>query len=161
MLTRYEEVLTGRSERSSFIVNHEPFRSICRRLMNLYPNYRHIAILPNDSNKVLIPTNDLYEMKDMTKTNKNAFHPLPSTDMDKAKKLLDPPVEFMPCLCSCITNKCSEMDRRTVKLAMNVLEQKEVNLRTRQRARDTENRLMGIERKLGEMFELLKELRRD
>ncbi|XP_061393732.1 transient receptor potential cation channel protein painless-like, partial [Musca vetustissima] len=156
LLTRYEEVLTGRSERSSFIVNHEPFRSICRRLMNLYPNYRHIAIMPNDSNKILIPIGDTYEMKPLNgNLRKNSFHPLPSNDMDKVKKLLDPPVQFLPCLCSCVTNKCSEMDRRTVKLAMAVLEQKTVKMENRKRLQDTENRLRNIECKMDELIQMV------
>ncbi|XP_005178197.1 transient receptor potential cation channel protein painless [Musca domestica] len=162
LLTRYEEVLTGRSERSSFIVNHEPFRSICRRLMNIYPNYRHIAILPNDSNKIFIPVDDTYEMKELgVQLKNNSFHPLPSNDGDKVKKLLDAPVQFLPCLCSCITNKCSEMDRRTVKLAMAVLEQKTIKMENRKRMQDTENRLRNIESKMNEMFHLLKAIKND
>uniref|UniRef100_A0A1I8NX31 Ion transport domain-containing protein n=1 Tax=Stomoxys calcitrans TaxID=35570 RepID=A0A1I8NX31_STOCA len=160
LLSRYEEVLTGRSERSSFIVNHEPFRSVCRRLMNLYPNYRHIAILPNDSNKVLIPIGENYEMKELGGTiKKNSFHPLPSHDVAKEKKLLDPPVQFGPCLCSCITNKCSEMDRRTVKLAMAVLEQKTVKMEKNKRQQDTENRLRNIESKMDNILALLRDLK--
>ncbi|XP_073844644.1 transient receptor potential cation channel family member painless [Musca autumnalis] len=161
LLTRYEEVLTGRSERSSFIVNHEPFRTICRRLMNIYPNYRHIAIRPNDSNRILIPSADSFEMKEMgNPLKKSSFHPLPSNDVDKMK-LLDPPVQFLPCLCSCITNKCSEMDRRTVKLAMAVLEQKITKMENRKRLQVTENRLRNIESKMDEVFKLLKAIKND
>ncbi|XP_075166242.1 transient receptor potential cation channel family member painless [Haematobia irritans] len=159
LLSRYEEVLTGRSERSSFIVNHEPFRSICRRLMNLYPNYRNIVIMPNENNKVYIPVANEFEMKEMGggSLKKKSFSPLPSNDVEKAK-LLDPPVQFVPCLCSCITNKCSEMDRRTVKLAMAVLEQKAVKMETKKKMIDTENRLRNIENKLDDMCALLQGL---
>lgn len=158
LLARYEEVLTGRSERANFIVNHEPFRSICRRLMNLYPNYivgRQIAILPNDNNRVLIPVINSYEMKEVISNNKDSFIPLPNHDSEKQQKLLDPPVQFLPCCCSFITQKCSEMDRRTVKLAMAVIDQKTANMEVQTRVQSTEKRLKNIEEKLEKLFELL------
>lgn len=157
LLSRYEEVLTGRTERSTFFVHHEPFRTVCRSLMNLQPNYRRIAILPNDGNKVIILPSDNYELKDLDNgKKKNSFHPLPSTEIDKQVEYLDPPVK---CLCSCMA--CSEMDRRTVKLAMAVLEQKIVRTETQKRKQDTENRLRNIERKMEQMLDFLKELKRD
>ncbi|XP_037946081.1 transient receptor potential cation channel protein painless-like [Teleopsis dalmanni] len=167
LLTRYEEVLTGHSGRTSFIVNHEPFRTICRRLMNLYPNYiagKQIAILPNDHNKVMIPVANAYELKDvMTRSNgirnsKASFLPLTTNDNDRQKKLLDPPVQFLPCCCSCITGKCSEMDSRTVKMALAVIDQKTTAHRDRQRLQNTERRLQNIEQKLEKMFELLQDI---
>ncbi|TMW42087.1 hypothetical protein DOY81_012832 [Sarcophaga bullata] len=157
LLARYEEVLTGRSERANFVVNHEPFRSICRRLMNLYPNYivgRQIAILPNDNNRVLIPVINSYEMKEL-ENNKDSFIPLPNHDSEKQQKLLDPPVQFLPCCCSFITNKCSEMDKRTVKLAMAIIDRKSDNIEVQTRVQSTEKRLENIEEKLEKLFELL------
>ncbi|KAM7345804.1 transient receptor potential cation channel family member painless isoform 1-T2 [Cochliomyia hominivorax] len=160
LLSRYEEVLTGRSERANFIVNHEPFRTICRRIMNLYPNYiagKQIAILPNDNNKVLIPLTNSFEMKEMS-LNKNSFIPLANHDNEKQNKLLDPPVQFLPCCCSFITNKCSEMDGRTVKMAMAVIDKKSLTLQQQNRLQSTEKRLYNIEQKLEIMFDMLKDL---
>lgn len=160
LLTRYEEVLTGRSERANFIVNHEPFRRICRRIMNLYPNYiagKQIAILPNDSNKVLIPLSNSFEMKEMS-LQKNSFMPVANHDNEKQNKLLDPPVQFLPCCCSFITSKCSEMDRRTVKMAVAVIDKKSTTTEQQIRLQSTEKRLQNIEQKLEKMFELLQDL---
>lgn len=160
LLSRYEEVLTGRSERANFIVNHEPFRTICRRIMNLYPNYiagKQIAILPNDSNKVLIPQANTFEMKEMS-VHKDSFMPLANHDNEKQNKLLDPPVQFLPCCCSFITNKCSEMDSRTVKMAMAVIDKKSSTIQQQMRVQNTEKRLYNIEQKLEKMFEMLQDL---
>lgn len=135
--------------------------------MNLYPNYiagRQIAILPNDRNKVMIPIANSYEMKDVLerggiRSSKGAsFLPLSDSDNERQKKLLDPPVQFLPCCCSCITGRCSEMDSRTVKLAIAVIEQKTTTQRDRQQKQNTERRLQNIEDKLSKMFELLQEI---
>ncbi|XP_037812201.1 transient receptor potential cation channel protein painless [Lucilia sericata] len=160
LLSRYEEVLTGRSERANFIVNHEPFRTICRRIMNLYPNYiagKQIAILPNDNNKVLIPLTNTFEMKEMS-VHKDSFIPLANHDNEKLNKILDPPVQFLPCCCSFITTKCSEMDRRTVKMAMAVIDKKSLSIQEQIRVQSTEKRLHNIEQKLEKMFEVLQDL---
>uniref|UniRef100_A0A1A9Z193 Ion transport domain-containing protein n=2 Tax=Glossina pallidipes TaxID=7398 RepID=A0A1A9Z193_GLOPL len=157
LLTRYEKVLTGRAEGASFIVNHEPFRSICRRLTNLYPNYlagRQIAVLPNDSNKVLIPTSGIFELKELDNSLAR-FLPLSDNDHDKQKKLLDPPVRFLPCCCSCVTGSCSKMDVRTVKMALMVIEKKATAVRTQMHLKTTEKRLQNIEQKLEKIFEIL------
>uniref|UniRef100_A0A1B0BSL0 Ion transport domain-containing protein n=1 Tax=Glossina palpalis gambiensis TaxID=67801 RepID=A0A1B0BSL0_9MUSC len=159
LLTRYEKVLTGRADGASFIVNHEPFRSICRRLTNLYPNYlagRQIAILPNDNNKVLIPTSSIFELKEVDNS-LACFLPLSDNDHDKQKKLLDPPVRFLPCCCSCITGSCSKMDVRTVKMALTVIEKKASAIRTQLHLKTTEKRLQNIEQKLEKIFEILQD----
>ncbi|XP_017470905.1 PREDICTED: transient receptor potential cation channel protein painless [Rhagoletis zephyria] len=171
LLTRYEQVLTGRSGHASFIITHEPFRTICRRLMNLDSNYivgRQIAILPNDSNKVLVGTssgNEAVELKtDLSRTNgvrnsKTTFLPLSEEDgSDHNKKLLDAPVSFLPCCCACITGKCSEMDSRTVKLAIAVIERKTTVQQDKMRGENTERRLRNIEERLAEMTQLLHKL---
>ncbi|KAL9915859.1 transient receptor potential cation channel family member painless isoform 1-T7 [Glossina fuscipes fuscipes] len=159
LLTRYEKVLTGRADGASFIVNHEPFRSICRRLTNLYPNYlagRQIAILSNDNNKVLIPTSSIFELKEVDNS-LACFLPLSDNDHDKQKKLLDPPVRFLPCCCSCITGSCSKMDVRTVKMALTVIEKKASAIRTQLHLKTTEKRLQNIEQKLEKIFEILQD----
>ncbi|XP_053962376.1 transient receptor potential cation channel protein painless [Anastrepha ludens] len=170
LLTRYEQVLTGRSGHASFIVTHEPFRTICRRLMNLDSNYivgRQIAILPNDNNKVLVgvpKSNGAVELQtDLSRTNgvrnsKSTFLPLAEEDGDHAKKLLDAPVSFLPCCCTCITGKCSEMDSRTVKLAIAVIERTATAQHDKMRVENTDRRLRNIEERLAEMAQLLHKL---
>ncbi|XP_004522641.1 transient receptor potential cation channel protein painless [Ceratitis capitata] len=170
LLTRYEQVLTGRTGRASFIITHEPFRTICRRLMNLDSNYvvgRQIAILPNDNNKVLvgIPNNNgSVEMKNEfarnngVRNSKTTFLPLTEEGGEHEKKLLDAPVSFLPCCCTCITGKCSEMDSRTVKLAMVVIEKKTITQKSKLHEVNTERRLKLIEDRLAQMTELLQRL---
>lgn len=128
--------------------------------MNLYPNYiagKQIAILPNDSNKVLIPQANTFEMKEMS-VHKDSFMPLANHDNEKQNKLLDPPVQFLPCCCSFITNKCSEMDSRTVKMAMAVIDKKSSTIQQQMRVQNTEKRLYNIEQKLEKIFEMLQDL---
>ncbi|EDW02406.1 transient receptor potential cation channel protein painless [Drosophila grimshawi] len=161
-LMRYEQVLTGRHGRTGFIVNSQPFRTICQRLMNIYPNYMsvpQISILPNDGNKVLIPMSDAFELKDLSNDkNKASFQPLATNAaLEQQKKLLDPPLKLLPCCCSVLTGKCSQIDNRTVKLALSVLDQKSNAEQKRQREQITERRLENIEQKLEHLLNLLQE----
>ncbi|XP_030378440.1 transient receptor potential cation channel protein painless [Scaptodrosophila lebanonensis] len=152
LLTRYELVLTGRG-RTGYIVNTEPFRSICRRLMNIYPNYmsvRQISILPNDGNKVLIPRSNSYERNQNSSV---GFLPLPTN----TGHLLDPPLSILPCCCSCLTGRCAEIDNRTAKLALNVIDRKSCAERKRQLEQQTERRLQIIEQKTDRILQLLQE----
>ncbi|XP_067630712.1 transient receptor potential cation channel protein painless [Eurosta solidaginis] len=175
LLSRYEQVLTGRSGRAGFIITQEPFRTISRRLMNLDSNYivgRQIAILPNDNNKVLVRIANgdsgsggdgasAVELKsDLSRKNgvrnsKSKFLPLTDEEGEHEKKLLDAPVSFLPCCCTCITGKCSEMDSRTVKLAIAVIERKITAKQDKMREVNTERRLKSIEERLAQMTELL------
>ncbi|XP_034476813.1 transient receptor potential cation channel protein painless [Drosophila innubila] len=165
-LMRYEQVLTGRNGRTGFIVNSQPFRTICQRLMNIYPNYmsvRQISILPNDGNKVLIPMMDVYELKELSngngkskKINMASFQPLATNaKSEQQKKLLDPPLKLLPCCCSLFSDKCSQIDNRTVKLALAVIDQKSNAELKRQREQITERRLQQMEQKLEQVLLLL------
>uniref|UniRef100_A0A034WER2 Transient receptor potential cation channel protein painless n=1 Tax=Bactrocera dorsalis TaxID=27457 RepID=A0A034WER2_BACDO len=174
LLTRYEQVLTGRTGHASFIIKHEPFRTICRRLMNLDSNYivgRQIAILPNDHNKVLVgvANGDVgidasveskynFARNNEVRNSKSQFLPLSEENTNHQKKLLDAPVSFLPCCCTCITGRCSEMDSRTVKLAMAVIERKNTSQEDKMREANTERRLKNIEERLAQMTELLQKL---
>ncbi|KAL7723397.1 hypothetical protein ACLKA6_000719 [Drosophila palustris] len=167
-LMRYEQVLTGRHGRTGFIVNSQPFRSICQRLMNIYPNYmsvRQISILPNDGNKVLIPMMDIYELKELRNghgknNNKTSFQPLATNaKSEQQKKLLDPPLKLLPCCCSLFSDKCSQIDNRTVKLALAVIDQKSNAEVKRQREQFTERRLQQMEQKLEQVLQLLRQER--
>ncbi|XP_022224528.2 transient receptor potential cation channel protein painless [Drosophila obscura] len=149
LLTRYEQVLTGRDGHAGFIVGSEPFRSICQRLMNIYPNYlslRQISVLPNDGNKVLIPMSDGFELQPLNGKSPASFQQLPTSATQK--KLLDPPLRLMPCCCSVLTGKCSQIDGRTVKLALAVIDQKSNAEQRRQRDQISDRRLQIIEHKL-------------
>ncbi|XP_064547054.1 transient receptor potential cation channel protein painless [Drosophila montana] len=161
-LMRYEQVLTGRNGRTGFIVNTEPMRSICQRLMNIYPNYlcvRQISVLPNDGNKVLIPITDAYELKELSGNGKSraSFQPLATNaaQAEQQKKLLDPPLRLLPCSCSALTGRCSKIDNRTVKLALAVIDQKSSVEQRRQRDQINERRLHNMEQKLEHILQLL------
>ncbi|XP_068146766.1 transient receptor potential cation channel protein painless [Drosophila tropicalis] len=168
LLTRYERVLTGRHGRAGFIVQTEPFRSICRRLLNIYPNYitiRQIYILPNNGNKVLIPiTDDSYELQPL-KSGQNGnglanFQPLATHPAQAQKKLLDPPLQLMPsncCCCPLLTGKCSQIDNRTVKLALAVIDKKSTTEIKQQREQMTERRLLHIEQQLEHLLQLMQQ----
>ncbi|XP_011196696.1 transient receptor potential cation channel protein painless [Zeugodacus cucurbitae] len=170
LLTRYEHVLTGRTGHASFIIKQEPFRTICRRLMNLDSNYivdRQIAILPNDHNRVFVgvakcsgtvESKDNCGRKNEGRNSKSHFLPLSEENTNRQKKLLDAPVSFLPCCCTCITGKCSEMDSRTVKLAMAVIERKSTSQQGKIREANTERRLKNIEERLAQITELLQKL---
>ncbi|XP_060654321.1 LOW QUALITY PROTEIN: transient receptor potential cation channel protein painless [Drosophila nasuta] len=161
-LLRYEQVLTERNGCTGFIVNSEPFRTICQRLLNIYPNYmtvRQISILPNDGNQVLIPKMNVYEMKELSNGNGKtmaSFQSLATNAVpEQQKKLLDPPLRLLPCCCSKISNKCSKMDSRTVKLALAVIDQKSTAEQKRQREQLTERRFQLMEQKLEQLLQLL------
>lgn len=159
---RYEHVLTGRNGSTNFIVNTQPFRSICQRLMNIYPHYLStptISILPNDGNKVLIPITNVYELKKLSPDKgKAGFQPLSTNGaLEAQKKLLDPPVKLLPCTCSRLTGKCSQIDKRTVKLALAVIDQKSTAEQKRRQEQMHERRLQHIEHKLDNLLKLLQE----
>lgn len=168
-LMRYEHVLTGRSGRTSLLVNSQPLKSICQRLMNIYPHYLStptISILPNDGNKVLIPITNSYELKELSigngKSNKTiGFQPLSTNAaLEQQKKLLDPPLKLLPCnCCSLLSGKCSQIDSRTVKLALAVIDQKSSAEQKRQREQIQERRLQHIEQKLEILLQLLQQER--
>lgn len=159
---RYEHVLTGRNGRTSFIMNSQPFRSICQRLMNIYPHYLStptISILPNDGNKVLIPMMNAYELKELsTGKGKASFQPLSTNGaLEQQKKLLDPPLKLLPCTCSMLTGKCSQIDSRTVKLALAVIDQKSSAEQRRRQEQIHERRLQHIEHKLDNLLRVFQE----
>ncbi|KAH8371511.1 hypothetical protein KR093_007773 [Drosophila rubida] len=163
-LLRYEQVLTGRNGCTGFIVNSEPFRTVCHRLLNIYPNsmtVRQISILPNDGNMVLIPHMKVYELKELSNGGGKAsasFQPLSTNAVpEQMKKLLDPPLKLLPCCCSVFSNKCSKIDNRTVKLALAVLDQKSNAEQKRQREQLTERRFQLMEQKLEQLLLLHQE----
>ena len=168
-MTSYEEVLTGRTGRASSLVNLQPFNSICRRLINLQPFYAddcpQITILPNDGNRIMIskPSVSGTEMKKFKNSSAlgngkstNFMSVSMENDSEEQKKLLDAPI---PCCCGCISGKCSEMDNRTVKLAMLLIEQKLEAQKHKDKANSTEKRLQGIEIQLRRMFEVLESMK--
>ncbi|XP_055382228.1 transient receptor potential cation channel protein painless [Condylostylus longicornis] len=153
ILSGYERALSGKDGRTSFIVNHEPFRSICKRLINIFPDLIHgnqISILPNDRNRIMIPIQNSTEMGTFVKVNgvdsallKKTF----ANESEREKRLIDPPVKLLPCCCSYITNRCSEMDVRTVKTALAIIEKKEKHKRNESRIQKMEeniNRILQI-----------------
>ncbi|EDV37235.1 uncharacterized protein Dana_GF11530 [Drosophila ananassae] len=159
LLTRYELVLTGRQGRAGCLATSQPFRSIIQRLMNIYPNYlglRQISVLPNDGNKVLIPTSDVFELKTLDKL-QSGFQQLPTHSTASQKKLLDPPLRLLPCCCSMLTGKCSQIDARTVKLALALIDQKSSTEQRRLREQESDRRLQLIEQKLESLLQLLQD----
>ncbi|BFG04452.1 transient receptor potential cation channel protein painless [Drosophila madeirensis] len=158
LLTRYEQVLTGRDGHAGFIVGSEPFRSICQRLMNIYPNYlslRQISVLPNDGNKVLIPMSNGFELQPLNGKSPTSFQQLPTSATQK--KLLDPPLKLLPCFCSVLTGQCSQIDGRTVKLALALIDEKSSAEQRRQRDQISDRRLQIIEQKLDHLLQVLQE----
>ncbi|KAH8261593.1 hypothetical protein KR044_012108 [Drosophila immigrans] len=160
-LLRYEQVLTGRNGCTGFIMSNEPFRTVCQRLLNIYPNVRQISILPNDGNKVLIPMTNVYELKELSNSNGKtlaSFKPLATNAVpEQQKKLIDPPLKLLPCCCSVSSNKCSKIDSRTVKLALAVIDQKSNAERKRQQDQLTERRFQLMEQKLEQLLLLHQE----
>lgn len=160
LLTRYELVLTGRQGRAGCLATSQPFRSIIQRLMNIYPNYlglRQISLLPNDGNKVLIPTGDMFELKTLDNL-QSGFQKLPTHPAQTSqKKLLDPPLRLLPCCCSMLTGKCSQIDGRTVKLALALIDQKSSTEQRRLREQASDRRLQLIEQKLESLLQLLQD----
>ncbi|KAH8233336.1 hypothetical protein KR026_007154, partial [Drosophila bipectinata] len=159
LLTRYELVLTGRQGRAGCLSTSQPFRSIIQRLLNIYPNYlglRQISVLPNDGNKVLIPTSDTFELKPLDKR-QTGFLQLPTHPTASQKKLLDPPLRLLPCCCSMLTGKCSQIDARTVKLALALIDQKTSTEQRRLREQESDRRLQLIEQKLESLLQLLQD----
>ncbi|XP_017096586.2 transient receptor potential cation channel protein painless [Drosophila bipectinata] len=151
LLTRYELVLTGRHGRAGCLSASQPFRSIIQRLLNIYPNYlglRQISVLPNDGNKVLIPTSYTFEAP---------YNQVSTNPTASQKKLLDPPLQLLPCCCSMLTGKCSQIDARTVKLALALIDQKTSTEQRRLREQQSDRRLQVIEQKLESLLQLLQE----
>ncbi|KAH8400976.1 hypothetical protein KR009_002281 [Drosophila setifemur] len=162
LLTRYEEVLTGRQGRGGFILRSRGARSICQRLMNVYPNYlslRQISVRPNEDNQVLIPISNPYELKTLDGKAEAGFHKLP-TSVPAAHlehKLLDPPLRLLPCCCSVLTGKCSRIDGRTVKLALAIIDRKSSSEQRSLSEQMSDRRLLQIEQKLEHLVQLLQE----
>nr|NP_611979.1 painless, isoform A [Drosophila melanogaster]Q9W0Y6.1 RecName: Full=Transient receptor potential cation channel protein painless [Drosophila melanogaster]AAF47293.1 painless, isoform A [Drosophila melanogaster]AAP03646.1 painless [Drosophila melanogaster]AAR99141.1 RE03641p [Drosophila melanogaster] len=156
VLSRYEQVLTGHG-RAGFLLGNHLFRSICQRLMNIYPNYlslRQISVLPNDGNKVLIPMSDPFEMRTLKKA---SFQQLPLSAAVPQKKLLDPPLRLLPCCCSLLTGKCSQMSGRVVKRALEVIDQKNAAEQRRKQEQINDSRLKLIEYKLEQLIQLVQD----
>ncbi|XP_017070205.2 transient receptor potential cation channel protein painless [Drosophila eugracilis] len=159
VLSRYEQVLTGHG-RAGFLMGNHLLRSICQRLMNIYPNYlslRQITVLPNDGNKVLIPMSDPFEMRTLKGNKQASFTQLPMSASVPQKKLLDPPLKLLPCCCSMLTGKCSQMDGRTVKMALAVIDQKNTTEQRRKQEQINDSRLKLIEHKLEQLLQLLQD----
>ncbi|XP_037713412.1 transient receptor potential cation channel protein painless [Drosophila subpulchrella] len=159
VLSRYEQVLTGHG-RAGFLMGNNFLRSICQRLMNIYPNYlslRQITVLPNDGSKVLIPMSDDFELKTLKGNNQASFQQLPMSPNVPQKKLLDPPVKLLPCCCSVLTGKCSQMDGRTVKLALAVIDKKKSMEQSRKQEQIKDGRLKLIEHRLEQVLQLLQD----
>ncbi|XP_039481261.1 transient receptor potential cation channel protein painless [Drosophila santomea] len=159
VLSRYEQVLTGHG-RAGFLLGNHIFRSICQRLMNIYPNYlslRQISVMPNDGNKVLIPMSDPFEMRTLKGNKQASFQQLPLSAALPQKKLLDPPVRLLPCCCSMLTGKCSQMSGRVVKRALEVIDQKNTAEQKRKQEQINDSRLKLIEYKLEQLIQLVQE----
>lgn len=143
-----------RKGRTGYLMSTKPLRWAYERLIRVYPNYlalRQISLLPNDGNKVLIPLVDPTEMR---QRNNATFQAVP-TNQDCQQKLLDPPLNLLPCCCSMLKGKCSRIDSRTVKQALAIIEQRSSGEQKRQREQNTERRLQHIEQKLEQLLQLL------
>ncbi|XP_055859394.1 transient receptor potential cation channel protein painless [Episyrphus balteatus] len=161
LLTCYERLLIGQNHRTSVIVNHQPFLAICRRLINLFPyciGGNSISILPNNRNKIFIPySNSLELVNQQDPSSRKSLISMRDIN-ENEKKLLDPPMQFLPCCCSCITGRCSEMDSRTVKTAMAVIEKKNELIEEKHRLQYQEIRLKNIEDKIEKIFEMMQNM---
>ncbi|TDG50746.1 hypothetical protein AWZ03_002735 [Drosophila navojoa] len=153
-LLRYEQKLMDRKGRIGYLMSTKLLRWTYERLIHVYPNYlglRQISVLPNDGNKVLIPLVDPTEMR---QRHNATFQAVP-TNHDYQQKLLDPPLNLLPCCCSLLKDKCSRIDSRTVKLALAIIEQRSSGEQKRQVEQNTERRLQHIEQKLEQLLQLL------
>lgn len=157
LLTCYERLLIGKNHKTSVIVNHQPFLAICRRLINIFPyciGGKTISILPNNRNKIFIPYSNTLEMTSYQDPRlRKSLISMP--DNENERKLLDPPMQFLPCCCSCLTGRCSEMDSRTVKTAMAVIEKKIQLIEEKNRLQYQEFRLKNIEEKIENIFQTM------
>lgn len=155
LLTCYERLLIGKSQRTNLIVNHQPFLTICRRLINLFPyciGGNSIAIQLNNRNKVFVSYSSPFELvNNQDPSSKNFL----TSMANQEKKILDPPLQFLPCCCSFLTGRCSEMDSRTVKTAMAIIEKKNELVEEINRQRYQEIRLENIENKIEKIFEMM------
>ncbi|XP_017045007.1 transient receptor potential cation channel protein painless [Drosophila ficusphila] len=159
VLSRYEQVLSSRG-RAGFLMGSHCLRVVCQRLVNIYPNYlglRQISVLPNDGNKVLIPTSDPLEMQTLKGGEKTGFQQLPMSAAAPQKKLLDPPLRLLPCCCPMLSGKCAQMNGETVKLALAVIDQKNSAEQRRRQEHIHDSRLKVIEHKLEQLVQLLQE----
>lgn len=161
LLTCYERLLIGKNHKTSVIVNHQPFLAICRRLINIFPyciGGKTISILPNNRNKIFIPYSNTFEL--MSYQSRSSGKSLISMrDNDNERKLLDPPIQFLSCCCSCLTGRCSEMDSRTVKTAMAVIEKKILLIEEKSRLQNQEYRLKNIEKNIENIFEIMENMK--
>ncbi|XP_016983877.1 transient receptor potential cation channel protein painless isoform X2 [Drosophila rhopaloa] len=159
VLSRYEQVLTAHG-RAGFLMGNNLLRTICQRLMNIYPNYlslRQIIVLPNDGSQVIIPTNDPFEMRTLEGKSQASFQKLPMSAGEPQKKFLDPPLKLLPCCCSVFTGRCSQMDGRTVKMALAVIDQKNSAVQRRKKEQINDNRMKLIEHQLEQLIQLVQE----
>ncbi|XP_016946846.1 transient receptor potential cation channel protein painless [Drosophila biarmipes] len=159
VLSRYEKALTGHG-RAGFLMGNRLLRSIFQRLMNIYPNYlslRQITVLPNDGNKVLIPMSDAFELRTLKGNDQAGFQKLPMSANVTHKKLLDPPLKFLSCCCSMLSGKCSQVDARTVKLALAVIDKKNSIEQSRKQEQIKDARLKLIEHQLEQVLQLLQD----
>ncbi|XP_044317099.1 transient receptor potential cation channel protein painless-like isoform X2 [Drosophila rhopaloa] len=164
VLSRYEHVLTAHG-RAGFLMEFKLFRTICQRLMNVYPNYlslRQIIVLPNDGRQVIIPTNDSFEKRNDGRqvfifiNNSCEMRTLEGNSQagKPQKKFLDPPLKLLTCCCSGFTGRCSQMDVRTVKMALAVIDQKNSAAQRRKKEQINDNRMKLIERQLEQLIQL-------
>ncbi|XP_055920894.1 transient receptor potential cation channel protein painless [Eupeodes corollae] len=161
LLTCYERLLIGQNHRTSVIVNHQPFLGICRRLINLFPyciSGTSISILPNNRNKVFIPfTSSLELINQQDPSSRKSLISVHDVS-EQEKKLLEPPIQFVPCCLTCITGRCSEMDSRTVKTALAVIERKNEMIKENSQIEFQEIRLKNIEDKIEKIFEMMQNM---
>lgn len=78
--------------------------------------------------------------------------------MDNCKEIKPVPLKmkFLPCCCSYFFGKCSEMDSRTIKLALNVIEKNSI-LKSQDELYKNNQRLDIIENKLDRLLVLLQD----
>lgn len=161
LLSSYEGVMTGQNNTTSFFVKHRPFRSICKNLISLFPNYingGYVAITPNNRNRILVPTSKgLGDDVGLLKSNGKTFYKF-HEETDQHKRMLRGPVRALPCCCLCVTGSCSQMERRTVKAALLVIENRERMAQKQQKLQEQEMRLRKVEHKIDEIFNLLREM---
>uniref|UniRef100_A0A6P4E4U5 Transient receptor potential cation channel protein painless-like n=1 Tax=Drosophila rhopaloa TaxID=1041015 RepID=A0A6P4E4U5_DRORH len=108
LMSRYEQVLT-----TGFFKSNHVLQAICQRWVGIGRD--PISILPNDGNKVLRPQPNTFEMW-TSKDNQFSSHNLKSADLRERE-----PSTILPCCWPVPSGNCSQMDDRTVKLALAVI----------------------------------------
>ena len=159
--------MVGRLSETGFFVRLKPFRSISKRLTNIFSDYIHghrIAILPNSRNKILVSIRSTEEDKDQKLKQNGALALLSrnntdtNIDFESGKNLMESSVEIMPCCFACVAGRCSKMDSRTVKTALEIIQKKAKAKKDAELKAAELKRRMHFEKMIEETFNLLQKV---